>query len=120
MSTVNMNHHTTNVISQIMESRTQGLEPKVGMPVTMNHYTDRTAATIIEVNPKKTKVIVVENKVQCIDYYAGKYEVLPELEGIPMAFTKRTNGRWVREGEPAGKGLGLTLGVHRHWVDPSF
>jgi hypothetical protein len=97
MNTVNMNQHTVNVMSQIMESGTHGVEPKIGMPVTLNYYTDHRAATILSVNLKRTRIIVQDNKVECIDYYAGKYKVLPELEGREMVFTKRKNGRWVRE-----------------------
>ena len=115
-----MSHHTVSLVSQITESGTQHRTPEVGMPVTLNYYSDRQAATVTEVvSPKKIRVR--NNRVKCIDHYAGDYQVFPnEFEGGEQVFTKRKNGRWVLEGDGANKGLGLSLGVHDHYVDPTF
>lgn len=115
---IGMNHHTVSVFSQMQESGTQNQTPYVGMPVTLNYYTDRRAATVTEVDGKTIKVRF--NKVETIDYYAGEYKVLPEMEGGELIFTKRKNGRWVKQGDSAQKGLGLSLGIHAHYVDPHF
>jgi len=119
IQSVNMNYHTINVFSQIQESGTQNVVPIVGMPVTLNYYTDRYAGTITQVINDKT-IIIKNNKTETIDYYAGEYKVLPELQGNEQIFTKRKNGRWVRKGDNQSKGLGLSLGIHAHYIDPNF
>lgn len=111
--------HTHNLISQIMEGGTQENTPIVGTPVTMNYYTDRYAATVVRVENDKT-VFIMANKVKCLDYYGGQYEVLPEFEGAERKFTKRKNGRWVEDGQNLHKGLGISIGIHRHYIDPHF
>lgn len=116
---LNMNRHTVNVMSQLAEDATQKVEPAVGMPVTINYYTDRHAATIVRV-PCKNKIIVLCNQVITLDYYAGKYAVQPETEGAERIFTKRKNGRWVAVGHDMHKGQGLSLGMHDHYIDPNF
>src|ERR1700739_3923172 len=118
-NSVFMGFHTVNVMSQIAESVTQAREPFVGMPVTKNYYTDRRAATVIKVSGNS--ITVKENEVQVIDYYAGEYVVLPnEVTGGEQVFTKRKNGRWVAKGQGMVKGLGITLGIHDHYIDPNF
>ena len=103
----------------MQESGTQSQEPYIGMPVTKNYYTDRHAATIVSVNGQS--ITVRDNEVQVLDYEAGKYAVLPQLlEGSDRVFTKRKNGRWVAKGQPANKGLGLSLGIEDHYIDPTF
>ncbi len=117
--TLSMGKHTANVFSQMAEDATQSVVPTVGMPVTQNYYTDRISATVTRVIDEKT-IAVRDNKVKCLDYYKGEYEVLSVLEGEETIFVKRKNGRWVKKGENLWKGLGITLGSHRHWIDPSF
>lgn len=116
---LNMGQHTVNVMSQIAESGTQNRPVYEGQPVTLNYYTDRRAGTITKVLNEKT-IQVQMNVVKCMDYYAGQYEVLPELEAGIMVFTRRKNGRWVKDKESLHKGLGLSIGVHDHYIDPSF
>jgi hypothetical protein len=116
---MNMSRHTSNVMSQIAEDVTQCNAPYIGMPVTINYYTDRRAATVVRVINEK-EIAIQDNKTKTIDYYAGTYEVLPDLEGAEQVFTKRKNGRWVAVGQCLRKGLGISLGMHDHWIDPNF
>ena len=54
------------------------------------------------------------------DWYASDYDILPELEGGEMIFTKRRNGLWCMEGHSTRDGVLLMLHYHRHYIDPSF
>lgn len=95
------------------------LIPRVGLPCTMYFHSDRRAATVVEVvSPKK--VAVRYNQVRCIEYYAGDYEILPELEGGEHIFTKRTNGKWILEGQHSKDGIRLLLHYQDHYIDPHY
>ena len=94
----------------------------VGLGATMNLWSDRRAMTIVEVVTPR-KIIVQENKTKCVDYYAGDYEVLDELElGMSKhVFTLRMGGTWVEEGQPKKYGsVTLSVGFRVHYIDPSF
>ena len=107
-----------NLMNRISEAGTQRT-PQVGDGATINHYTDRTAGTIIEVlTPKKIKVqgdkatrIDKNGMSECQDY---SYECDPE--GPIYTFTQRKNGMWV---ESKGSN-GLTIGIRRQYHDFSF
>jgi anionic cell wall polymer biosynthesis LytR-Cps2A-Psr (LCP) family protein len=106
-------------MSSIQEESTMAANPEVNMPVTINYYSDRRAATITKIIDAK-KIEVRFNEVVCMDYYKSEYDVLPNLMGGELIFTKRKNGRWVVDGQPAKNGTGLSLGIHDHFIDPSF
>lgn len=98
------------------------LMPEVGMPCTMNLYSDRRAMTIIEVINANT-IVVAENKHKCIDYFANEYEVLDEVDPRmnTTIFSRRKNGSWIEKGQPLSWGsVSLTLGYRVHSIDPSF
>lgn len=91
----------------------KALVPRVGLPCTVYFYTDRHAATVTQIiNPKK--VAVRDNQVECLDYYAGRYKILPELEGGEYIFTKRSNGKWIMEGQHSKDGVRLLLHYQSH------
>lgn len=93
--------------------------PRVGLPCTVYFYTDRHAATVTQIiSPKK--VAVRDNQVECLDYYAGRYKILPELEGDERIFTKRSNGKWIMEGQHSKDGVRLLLHYQSHYIDPEF
>ena len=100
--------------------------PEVGRGCTICYYSDKRAATITEVeytkDGKPKAVTVTHNKVKCLDYYAGDYEVLPELEARRKErFTLRKNGRWYMEGqETSPNSVVLMLHYQEHYIDPSF
>ena len=97
----------------------KALVPRVDLPCTMYFYTDRRAATVVRVI-SPTKVAVRYNQVKCINYYAGDYEILPDLEGGEFIFTKRSNSKWILEGQHSRDGVRLLLHYQDHYIDPHF
>lgn len=93
--------------------------PCVGLPCTICYYSDKRAATVTQIISEK-KIEVTHNVVKTIDYYAGDYEVLPDLMPRTDIFTKRRNGQWVMEGQPVRDGVVLMLHYQRHYIDPHF
>ena len=93
--------------------------PCVGLPCTICYYSDKRAATVTRIISEK-KIEVTHNVVKTIDYYAGDYEVLPDLMPRTDIFTKRRNGQWVMEGQSVRDGVVLMLHYQRHYIDPSF
>ena len=101
--------------------------PIVGKGATILYFSDRRAVTITGVElTKKGQPKAVEvtfNKVVCKDYYAGDYEVLPELDTRmgTRRFTLRRNGRWYEEGQETDYySVRLMLNYHEHYIDPHF
>ena len=80
---------------------------------------DNRAATVTKIE-NSCKIEVTFNQTKCIDYYAGEYEILSELEGDAKVFTKRRNGYWVAEGQSYKDGVILMLHYQNHYIDPSF
>lgn len=97
----------------------KNLVPYVGLGCTICYYSDRRAATVTKII-SPCKIEVRFNRTKCIDYYAGEYEILPELEGGTKVFTKRRNGYWVAEGQPYKDGVLLMLHYQNHYIDPGF
>lgn len=101
--------------------------PEVGRGATIYYWSDRRAATITKVELTKAgqpkAVEVAFNEVKCTDYYAGDYEILPELNTAmgTRRFTRRRNGRWYEEGQETNPhSVELMLHYQHHYIDPSF
>ena len=95
--------------------------PEVGLPCTIIYWSDKRAATVTRII-SPTKIEVMHNVVECLDYYAGSYKVLPEIDenmGVDV-FTKRRNGQWVMEGHKCKDGVKLMLHYQRHYIDPHY
>ena len=101
------------------EQAIKDLVPEVGLKCTICYYSDYRAATVTEVITAR-KVAVRFNATKCLDYYAGRYNILPELEGGTKIFTKRSNGKWIQEGQYSCDGVRLALHYQRHYIDPHF
>ena len=97
----------------------RNLIPEVGLGCTICYYSDRRAATVTKVI-SPCKIEVTFNQTECIDYYAGDYRILPELEGEAKVFTKRRNGCWVADGQAYKGGVLLMLHYQSHYIDPHF
>lgn len=93
--------------------------PKVGLPCTICYWSDYRAATVSRIISDK-KIAVRHNKTNCLDWYGGRYEILPELDEGEDIFTKRKNGAWCMEGQPTKDSVKLMLHYQRHYIDPSF
>ena len=95
--------------------------PEVGLPCTVVYWSDKRAATVTRII-SPSKIEVMHNEVECLDYYASDYKVLPEINklmGVDV-FTKRRNGKWIMEGQTSKDGVRLMLHYQRHYIDPSF
>lgn len=97
----------------------RNLIPEVGLGCTVCYYSDKRAATVTRI-VSPCKIEVTFNQTKCIDYYAGEYEVLPELKGCAKVFTKRSNGLWVAEGQSYKDDVLLMLHYQSHYIDPHF
>lgn len=96
--------------------------PEVGMGATILMYSDRHAATIIEVN--KNTVVVQRDFAVRSDHNgmsdAQDYSHSPNPDGIKETFTLRNNGRWVSKGSGMRNGPSLLIGKRDHHHDFSF
>jgi len=106
-------------------SRSKGLEPVVGMGATELMWTDRHALTIVEVNEKKTMVVVQRDNVKRIDnggpYTESQdYEFTPNPNATRVPYTLRKNGAWVKLGESMKGGSRISIGRRSEYCDPSF
>lgn len=97
----------------------RNLVPEVGVKCTIVYYSDYRAATVTTVLSER-KVAVRFNNTKCLDYFAGEYEILPELEGEERIFTKRSNGKWIAEGQLSRDGVRLALHYQRHYINPEY
>ncbi len=93
--------------------------PEVGMKCTVAFWSDRHAATITRIL-SPTRVVVSDNKTECLDYFGGRYEILPELEEGKRIFTKRKSGNWCQEGQRERGSVRLILHYQHHYIDPHF
>ncbi len=97
----------------------RNLIPEIGVKCTVVYYSDKRASTVSRII-SPCKIAVRHNETVCNDWYASDYDILPELEGGEMIFTKRRNGLWCMEGHSTRDGVLLMLHYHRHYIDPSF
>lgn len=103
-----------------LEEAFKAIIPEVGMPCTVVYWSDFRAATIVRVETPN-RVVIRFNETKCLDYYAGDYEILPEFDCLgEEVFTKRRNGRWVKQGHKFKDGVKLHLHYQRHYIDPTF
>jgi hypothetical protein len=93
-------------------------EPKVGMGATVLSWTDRYAATIIEVKGKRV-VVQYDDAIRTdsngmSESQSYRYEPNPNAE--KMIFSLRKNGQY----KLVGGGKVLAVGERRHYHDYSF
>jgi hypothetical protein len=117
---LNLGSGTGSLINHIMSAGTPH-EPVVGMGATILMWTDRHAATIVEVSKKRIGVVEDEairtdknymSESQSYEYRKGS--------GEPIYFTLRKNGAWVQEGYPMKNGTRIAIGYRDHYYDYSF
>jgi hypothetical protein len=99
------------------------LVPEVGMGATVLYWTDRRAATVIEVSASGRQITVQYDKATRTDNHgmsdAQSYEYEADPNGATRVFTKRKNGQWIAKGDSL-RGQRLGLGYRRHYYDYSF
>jgi hypothetical protein len=113
----------------------EGNEIKVGTACTINHYTDREPATIVEVvSPKK--IIIRKDKAtlkpeftpeissggfagHCVNNDAQEYDYEQDLNGATLTYTLRSNGKWIQEGQTLND-KPLSIGFRKKFHDYNF
>lgn len=114
--------HTGSLIN-LVEGNSAQPEPEVGMGATVLGWTDRYAATVVEVPNARTVVVQLDHAKRTDDNgvsEAQSYEYSANPTGRQETYTKRKNGRWVRKGEPLKEGTRLALGFRNHYHDYTF
>jgi hypothetical protein len=122
--------------------------PEVGMPATINHYSDRDAATIIAVSKSGRVITVREDHAKLLNGFNSgaadalefspggfvghtsgtqRYAYRTNLDGKVTQFSRRertVRGKrvvsWVEVGRKRGQGSTLSIGVRAHNYDFNF
>lgn len=98
--------------------------PKVGDGATHWCWTDRTAATVVEVSTDGKTVVTQDDKATRTDpngmSESQTYTYSPDPEGSKRTFTLRKDGRYHEQGCAMGKGQRVSFGVRRAYHDYSF
>jgi hypothetical protein len=99
-------------------------KPEVGDGFTICYWSDRSAATIVEVSASGKEIKVRGDDAKRVDDRgmsdSQEYVYATRLTGPTQTFTLRKNGRWVRKGEPMRGGTGGIVGVRDQHYDFSF
>lgn len=114
--------HTNSLVNLITANA--NTVPEVGMGATILSWTDRHAATIVEVSKSGKSIVVQEDNAKRVDTNgmsdAQNYEHTPNTDAPRITYTLRKNGQWVRQGDPLKGGGRLRVGVRDHHFDFSF
>lgn len=99
-------------------------DPKVGDGATICGWTDRHAATIVEVSKSGKAVAVQYDHAKRTDANgmseSQTYEYSANPEGRKEVYTLRKNGAWVKQGEPLKDGGRISIGARNSYYDFSF
>ena len=110
---------TGSFLNSVMGGSNRALEPEVGMGCTILCWTDRHAATVVEVR-SATTIVVQQDHARRVDKNgmseSQKYEYTPNPEATREVFTRRKDGRWKKR----GGGYTLMLGERMEYHDFSF
>lgn len=112
-----------NLMNRIAESSAQP-KPEIGMGATIHFYTDRHAATVVDVSKSGRRIVVREDKAIRTDSNGSSesqsYRYEPNPGGAEHVFTLRKNGRWVESKSAMSSGSGLSLGERDEYYDFGF
>jgi hypothetical protein len=99
-------------------------QPEIGMGATILMWSDRRAATIIEVSKNGRIVTTREDEAIRTDGHgvsdAQSYRYEPNPLGHTQQFSLRKNGRWIAVGSTMADGGGVAFGFRRAYYDYSF
>lgn len=113
---------TGSLVNHLMD-RTQDPAPEVGMGATLLGWTDRHAATIVEVPNERTVVVQADTATRTDNNGmsdAQSYDYAANPDAPRVTYTLRKNGRWVRKGESSKNGARLSIGHRSSYYDYSF
>ena len=97
--------------------------PEVGMGITAHFYSDRRAATVVEVlSPRR--IVVQWDKATRTDTNGGysesqTYSYEPDSSAEKVTLSLRKNGIWYKVGDDL-RGTRFYLGYRNHYIDPCF
>ena len=99
-------------------------EPVVGMGATILMWSDRHAATVVEVSADKKRVVIQRDNAKRTDKNgmseSQTYEFTPDPEARRETYTLRKNGAWVIKGGGLKNGGRIKLGARSEYRDFSF
>lgn len=116
---------TGSLFNYLMSGKS-GVVPEVGMGATILCWTDRHAATIVEVKGTlKRPIIGVQRDIATRTDGNGmsdsqSYDYVPDTNAKVEYFTLRKDGTWVRDGETLKGGQRIALGYRKAYHDFSF
>ena len=95
-------------------------EPSIGMGATINHWSDRTAATIIQITHNSKRLVLQADKATRVDNNgmsdSQQYTYEPDPSGQIYIATKRKDGTY----RVIGSKQRVTLGIRSYHYDFSF
>lgn len=97
-------------------------KPEIGMPCTINYWSDCDPAEIVEIKGKSIFIRCMDAKVIRGSGHDGsaEYEYSSNPDNGIREFTLRKNGRYYPKGSTMKSGNPLSLGFARKYRDPSF
>lgn len=114
---------TGSLINSLMNN-SKNPAPVVGMGATMLGWTDRHAATIVEVSKSGRRVVIQRDKAIRTDSYGmsdcQSYSFERDENAPRRAYTLRKNGAWVAEGTSMRSGSRISIGHRSEYYDYSF
>lgn len=114
--------HTNSLVNMVLAQRST--VPQIAMGATICGWTDRTACTIIDVSANGKTVTIQHDTAKRIDNDGisehQEYQYTRNPSGHVEHFTRRKNGRWVRQGSDMKTGTSLSIGQRNEYYDFSF
>jgi len=112
----------TNSGINLLMSQSKDALPAVGMGATILMWSDRHAATIVEVSANLKTIVIQQDNAKRTDNNgmseSQTYEYSPNTDAPRRTYTLRKNGKYVEKGSPMN-GLPLAIGYRREYYDYS-
>ena len=93
---------------------------EVGMGGSVHLHSDIYPVTVIEVWSAAEVKVQKDTWKKAPEGSTEEYEISRDPNGEIEVFTLRTNGQWIRTGDPTKRGIRLTLGQRERYYDRSF
>lgn len=116
------------ITNRVMERCAPPEKIEVGMGATVIMWSDRHAATIVEVlktaKGKIKGVVIQRDSYKVISGTtmdgSAEYEYTPDTDAYKSTYTLRKNGTFVAEGDEMNGGQKILIGTREKYRDPSF
>lgn len=114
----------TGSLSNLILGNARQPAPAVGMGCTILHWTDRNAATIVDITDGGRTLYVQRDTARRTDKNGmsecQEYSYARNPQGAISVFTRRKGGEYVEKGRALGAGHRLAIGTRREYHDFSF